>query len=116
MERPPKAAIGHSVLPLLVLTNFENRQFSTELVTAIFTSEALLDRILNQALQILAEKGYRGLDFDFEYLGAENRERYVRFLQKTQQIVKAHDYKNVKGFVFFSGKEVLVKMDSIFRE
>ncbi len=86
------AANKHRVLPLLVLTNFENGQFRTEIATAIFSNEALQDQVLNQALQIMAEKGYRGLDFDFEYLGAENRERYVRFLQKAKERVKPRGY------------------------
>lgn len=86
------AALNDRVLPLLVLTNFEEGQFSIEIATAILTNETLQDRVLNQALQIMAEKGYRGLDFDFEYLGAENRDRYVRFLEKARQVVKARGY------------------------
>lgn len=86
------AANKDKVIPLLVLTNFENGQFSTEIATAILTNEALQDRVLSQVLQIMAEKGYRGLDFDFEYLGAENRERYVRFLQKARQLLKSRGY------------------------
>lgn len=86
------AAFKDRVLPLLVLTNFEDGRFSTEIAAAILTNEALQDRVLNQALQIMAEKGYRGLDFDFEYLGAENRERYVRFLQKARQLLKPRGY------------------------
>jgi len=86
------AAIKDRVLPLLVLTNFEEGQFSTEIATAILTNEALQDRVLNQVLQIMAEKGYKGLDFDFEYLGAENRERYVQFLRKARQLLKARGY------------------------
>jgi len=86
------AAFKDRVLPLLVLTNFEEGQFSTEIATAILTSEALQDRVLNQVLQIMNEKGYRGLDFDFEYLGAENRVRYVRFLQKARQLLKPRGY------------------------
>ena len=87
-----EAALKDRVLPLLVLTNFEKGQFSTEIATTIFTNEALQDRVLNQALQIMAEKGYKGLDFDFEYLGAENRERYVRFLRKAKQLLKTRGY------------------------
>lgn len=85
-------ALNERVLPLMVLTNLENGRFSTELAAAIFTNEALQDRILDQALQIMRNKGYRGLDFDFENLGAENRERYVRFLQKASRKVKQHGY------------------------
>ena len=87
-----KAAYKDKILPLLVLTNLENGQFSTEIATRILTNEVLQDRVLNQALQIMAEKGYRGLDFDFEYLGVANRERYVRFLQKAQKLLKPRGY------------------------
>ncbi|SDI56730.1 LysM peptidoglycan-binding domain-containing protein [Desulfosporosinus hippei] len=86
------AAYKDRVLPLLVLTNFEEGQFSTEIATAILTSEAMQDRVLNQALQIMNEKGYRGLDFDFEYLGAQNRVRYVHFLEKARQLLKPRGY------------------------
>lgn len=91
-QLPLSAAFKDKVSPLLVLTNFEGGQFRKEIATAILTNEALQDRVLNRALQIMAEKGYRGLDFDFEYLGAENRERYVLFLRKTRQLLKAHGY------------------------
>lgn len=86
------AAFKDRVLPLLVITNFENGQFSKEIATAILSSEALQDHLLNQALQILGDKGYRGLDFDFEYLGAENRDRYVRFLMKARQVLASQGY------------------------
>ena len=86
------AASKDKVLPLLVITNFENGQFSTEIATTILTNDTLQDRVLNQALQVMAEKGYRGLDFDFEYLGVANRERYVRFLQKAKKIMKSRGY------------------------
>ncbi|EHQ87881.1 glycosyl hydrolase family 18 protein [Desulfosporosinus youngiae] len=85
-------AFKNRVLPLLVLTNLEEGQFSTEVATAILTNEALQDRVLNQVLEIMEEKGYRGLDFDFEYLGAENREPYVRFLRKARQRLKPRGY------------------------
>lgn len=87
-----EAAFKDRVLPILVLTNFEEGQFSTEIATAILTNETLQDRVLNQAIQIMSEKGYRGLDFDFEYLGTENRERYVRFLQKARKLLKPRGY------------------------
>lgn len=87
-----QAALENRVLPLLVLINYENEGFSQDLATEILTNEALQDRILAQALQIMEAKGYRGLDFDFEYLGAENRERYVRFLNKAAQELKPKGY------------------------
>lgn len=86
------AALRDRVAPLLVLTNLENGRFSTELATSLFTNELLQDQVLDQALHLMHTKGYRGLDIDFEYLGAQNRNRYVRFLQKAAQRVKPLGY------------------------
>lgn len=86
------AAYQNQVVPLMVLTNFENGTFSTELATTIFTNEALQDKILDEALRIMEQKGYLGLDFDFEYLGAQNRERYNQFLRKARARLKEHNY------------------------
>ena len=53
------------VAPLMVLTNFEDGTFSQELATTILTKEALQDRVLNEAIRIMDQKGYLGLDFRF---------------------------------------------------
>lgn len=86
------AALRDRVAPLLVLTNLENGQFSTELATVILTQETIQDRMLDEAIQMMQSKGYRGLDFDFEYLGAENRERYVRLLIKAAERIRPFGY------------------------
>lgn len=86
------AAYRHRAAPLMVLTNFENGTFTPELATAILTNEALQDKILDEAISIMGQKGYLGLDFDFEYLGAQNRERYNQFLRKASVRLKEKNY------------------------
>lgn len=86
------AARKDRVMPVMVLTNFANGTFSTEVATAILSNEAVQDRILNEALRIMDAKGYKVLDFDFEYLGRANRERYNNFLRKAAQRVRAKQY------------------------
>ncbi len=86
------AALRDRVAPVLVLANFEAGTFSTELATTILTNETLQNRIIAEALQIMDAKGYRVLDFDFEYLGRENRERYNNFLRKAAERVRAKGY------------------------
>jgi len=73
------AAYRDRVAPLMVLTNFEDGTFSRDLATTILTNEELQDKVLDEAIRVMEQKGYLGLDFDFEYLGAENRERYNQF-------------------------------------
>ncbi len=86
------AAYRDRVVPLMVLTNLEEGQFSTELATTILSSEALQDQVLDAAIAVMKQKGYLGLDFDFEYLGAPNRERYNAFLRKAATRLKAEGF------------------------
>lgn len=86
------AAYRDRVAPLMVLSNFEDGTFSTELATIILSSDELQDKVLNEAIRIMKQKGYLGLDFDFEYLGAENRERYNQFLRKAREKLKREGY------------------------
>lgn len=86
------AAFNHGVMPVMVLANFEEGTFSTDLATAVLTDDSLQNRILDEALRVMESKGYRVLDFDFEYLGRENRERYNRFLSKAARILRSRGY------------------------
>jgi spore germination protein len=86
------AAYRHRAIPLMVLTNFEAGTFSTELATTIFSSPPLQEKVLNEAIRVMDQKGYRGLDFDFEYLGAQNREPYNEFLRRARAKLKPKGY------------------------
>jgi spore germination protein len=86
------AALRNRVVPVMVLANFEDGTFSTNLATAVLSSEEIQDRVITEALQIMDSKGYRILDCDFEYLGRENRERYNNFLRRAAQRVRARGY------------------------
>ena len=77
-----QAAYRQKTLPLMVLTNFEDGTFSRELATTILSSEDLQETVLDNAIAIMEQKGYGGMDVDFEYLGAENRERYNAFMRR----------------------------------
>ncbi|MFA9398706.1 MAG: glycosyl hydrolase family 18 protein [Clostridiaceae bacterium] len=86
------ASYKSRTLPLMVLTNIEDGNFSTEVATKIFNSESLQEKVLNQAIEIMDIKGYRGLDFDFEYLGKDNKEKYNEFLRKASSKLKPKGY------------------------
>ncbi len=80
-----QASIRQRAMPLMVLTNFEDGTFSQELATTILSSETLQNTVLDNAIAIMQEKGYGGLDVDFEYLGAVNRERYNAFMRRAAE-------------------------------
>ncbi|WP_096201798.1 glycosyl hydrolase family 18 protein [Bacillus sp. FJAT-45350] len=77
-------AYENQVVPLMVITNIDEGQFSTDLVTTVLESEQLQERLLNEAIAVMNQRGYLGLDFDLEYLGEVNRERYNELMRKAQ--------------------------------
>lgn len=85
-------AYANQVVPLMVITNIEDGAFSTELVTEVLASEELQERLLDEAIAIMEERGYLGLDFDLEYLGAENRERYNQLMRKARERLEPRGY------------------------
>ncbi|PYZ93437.1 spore gernimation protein [Salipaludibacillus keqinensis] len=96
-------AYENEIVPLMVITNIEEGGFSTELVTTVLSSEELQNTLLDEAIAIMEEKGYLGLDFDLEYLGAENRERY------NQLMTKAKERLDEKGFFLSSALAPIVE-------
>ncbi|WP_100372834.1 glycosyl hydrolase family 18 protein [Bacillus sp. FJAT-45037] len=78
------AAYQQDAIPLMVITNIEDGAFSTELATEVLQSEELQDRLLDESIAIMEERGYLGLDFDLEYLGMKNREAYNELMRKAK--------------------------------
>ncbi len=91
-ERIIKAARAQRTAPLMVITNIkQGGSFDSELVHTLLNDEAVQDRILENVLKILP-KGYSGLDIDFEYIYAWDRERYNRFVQKAVDTLRPLGY------------------------
>lgn len=86
------AAKDTNTRPIMVITNIQDGKFSTEAATAILNSPELSEKVLNEVLAIMKEKGYKGLDVDFEYLGAANREPYNQFLVKAKNKLEPEGY------------------------
>ncbi|MRG86503.1 LysM peptidoglycan-binding domain-containing protein [Salinibacillus xinjiangensis] len=76
------AAQQQNVAPLLVLTNFEGGEFSSDKAATLLRNENLQDSVLTNLISLMREKGYTGLNIDFEYVYPEDRENYNNFLRK----------------------------------
>ncbi len=72
----------HRIAPLLVVTNFASGNFDTELVDTIVTDTALQDKLIGSITAVLKEKGYYGVNVDFERISPENKENYNNFLRR----------------------------------
>ena len=68
--------------PLLHLSSLtEDGQFSNQRAQLVLSSPGMQSSLIDQVLATLSEKGYQGVDVDFEFLSGTYREAYVAFLQ-----------------------------------
>ncbi|NLT40107.1 MAG: LysM peptidoglycan-binding domain-containing protein [Clostridiales bacterium] len=76
------AARSNNIAPLMVITNFSGGNFSTPIVDAVLTNPAAQQTLINNVLGVIREKGYYGLNIDFERISPSNREAYNSFLRR----------------------------------
>lgn len=69
---------------MMVLSNLEEGQFSTELARIILTSEEVQNTLLDNIVRIADDIGFIDVHFDLEFISPENREDYNNFLRKAK--------------------------------
>jgi len=69
------------VAPILVLTPFSQEgSFNNQLVKLVVENPRVQQELIQNLLQTVREKGYAGVDVDFEYILPEDREGYAAFV------------------------------------
>lgn len=88
-----EAALAQDVNPILTLTPFgPDGQFSNYLITQVINNPAATRQLIQQLTAILPEKGYRGVDIDFEFILAEDREAFAAFTAAVRQAINELGY------------------------
>ncbi len=83
----------YGVRPLMHLSTLtEAGNFSTARATQVLAAPALQERLAEDVVRVIQEKGYRGLDLDFEFLGAENAAVYASFAGQLKQAMNSLGY------------------------
>ncbi len=76
-------AIAHGVVPMMSLVNFTINVAGENVANKVLNNPDVVNTLQNNILNVMRDKGYRGLNIDFEYVLPEDREAYNRFLQNT---------------------------------
>ncbi|MBQ4522966.1 MAG: LysM peptidoglycan-binding domain-containing protein [Lachnospiraceae bacterium] len=75
-------ALESETLPILTLTPFGmNGNFDNNLISAIIRNPVSRDRLLENLVVVMKEKSYGGLDIDFEFIKAEDRDLFTEFVR-----------------------------------
>ena len=77
-----QSAAAERVVPVMAITNFSATAAGSSLAHTILASTDIQDVLLTNILKVMKEKGYQGLNIDFENVFPADRENYNQFLQR----------------------------------
>ncbi len=81
-----ETAAEFGLTPILVLTPFtEEGTFNNQLVNLVVEDLQVQEQLIQNLLQVTSEKGYGGIDIDFEFILAEDRDAYVAFVRNVRE-------------------------------
>ena len=76
-------AYEYRAAPVMLLSSLtEEGNFSGQRASILFQDIPLQDRVFDQIVAVMREKGYLGLDIDFEYVEAKDAGNYQNFLRR----------------------------------
>lgn len=76
-------AEDYSVMPLMHLSTLtEQGGFSNELASLVLNSPEIRENLIAEIKKTISEKGYGGIDIDFEFVFAEDAELYADFINQ----------------------------------
>lgn len=71
-----------NVRPILTLTPLDaSGQFNNNLISSVVQNEAYKANLIQQVLYALRTKGYAGVDIDFEFIHASDRDAFTAFVR-----------------------------------
>lgn len=87
------AANEYGTAPLMHLSTLtENGNFSNELASVILNDISLQNILINNVLTTMVNRGYRGLDIDFEFIFPEEAPLYAAFVGNATRRLNAEGF------------------------
>lgn len=86
-------AITYNTAPVLTLTPFgPDGRFNNALITEVVNNLTAREQLKNEIVEQITERGFQGLDIDFEYILASDRDAFVDFVTYMREAVNALGY------------------------
>lgn len=81
-----REAYQYATAPVLVLTPLgADGKFNNNLIHAVVNDEAAEENLIENIRIMVLEKGFQGVDVDFEYILAEDRDLFTRFVGELRE-------------------------------
>lgn len=86
-------ALRFGTQPILTLTPFgPDGNFNNRLIHSVVNSPEYTQRLIQNLLTLMGEKGYQGVDIDFEYILAQDRDAFTAFVRKVAEAMRTSGY------------------------
>lgn len=85
---------AQAVVPFLTLTPLDiEGRFNNNLITSVVWNLTAGNRLILELIRIMREKGYGGVDIDFEYVRREDRDAFTEFVRRAADAVHEAGYR-----------------------
>lgn len=86
-------ALEYRAAPFLTLTPFDaSGRFNNRLISEMINNDQAREQLINNLVDTVAEKGFKGVDIDFEYILAEDRVGFAEFVAEVRTAINALGY------------------------
>ncbi len=76
-----QAAKNGGVRPLMTVTNFDGNNFNPDLAHAVMSDQTIRSQLIANILRTVSEKGFAGVNVDFEHMHPMDRALYDNFIR-----------------------------------
>lgn len=86
-------AVSYGCKSILTLTPFdETGSFNNVLIHNLITHEDAVSRLIGQMLNLMREKGFAGVNIDFEFILAEDKNTFTSFVMHVAEAMRTEGY------------------------
>lgn len=86
-------AIRFGTQPILTLTPFgPDGNFNNLLINSVVNNPEYTENLIQNLLQVMGEKGYQGVDIDFEFILAQDRNAFTAFVGSVAEAMRRNGY------------------------
>ncbi|HIW81544.1 MAG TPA: LysM peptidoglycan-binding domain-containing protein [Candidatus Acetatifactor stercoripullorum] len=88
-----REALRYGTQPILVLTPFgPDGNFNNQLIHSVVNNWVYAENLISNLLRVMEEKGYQGVDIDFEYILAQDRDAFTGFVWWVADTMRENGY------------------------
>ena len=86
-------SIENGTMPVLTLTPLgPDGQFNNMLISSVVNNTEYSQRLIQNLLMLMGEKGYQGVNIDFEFILAQDRDAFTAFVGQVANSMRSNGY------------------------